>query len=94
MHRYLIRHIAGRDVHATLDYYYDGSAMSGERHIAVSETHDGNVRHADALSRCETPELDARRRESERIVARMMATYFAARRSSMPSQPPRLAPAV
>jgi len=67
LHRYSIRHIAGHDVHAALDHYYDGSAMSGERHIAVSETHDGSVRHADALSRCETPELDARRRESERI---------------------------
>jgi len=36
-------------VHAALDYC-GGSAMSGARHIAVSEIHEGGVRHADALS--------------------------------------------
>lgn len=61
--------------------------------LATSEIHKG-VRHADALSRCETPELDVRRLREWESRNDAMTTCFAARRSFMSLQPPRLAPAV
>lgn len=64
------------------DYYCTGSAMSGA-HLATSEIHKG-VGHADALSRCETPELDVKRLGEWESRATQFYVF----------QPPRLAPAV
>jgi len=85
--------IASRDVHATLDLLrrlrdVRRAAHRGQRNPRWKcSSHRCVIALRNATARCKT----SRERENRGDV---MATYFVARRSSMPSQPSRLAPAV